>query len=423
MEKAKFLRDAFLVLEERGVSRRDFMKLCAGVVALAGLSTAQTPKVAEALSASVIGATNGNLYPVIWLEGASCSGCIESFAKGESPDVASIILEMLSLNYSDVLQAGAGESVEKSKAQTLEAGNYILVHEGAVLQAFEGQTLRYAGKTGAETLKTCAEGANCVIAVGSCSVNGGWCAATPNPSNACGVEKFLRNSGIDTKVINIPGCPVNPEYITSILVNLVYMKEPSLIELTEKGYPSEYFSQTIHENCERRGHFENGEFVYEYGSEEEKLGYCLYPLGCKGPQTKNKCGVVRWNNGRSWCIQAGCPCIGCCEADPFDLGHSWVEVNTPFASRFRNLNIGSFKFQPEVAAVIATGVVGAALVVHGFGMKAAGRTKGGADFEKIRDWDKKHPDSAIGKYADRKEGGELANDELYEKNAGHKLDG
>ena len=46
------------------------------------------------------------------------------------------------------------------------------------------------------------------------------------------------------------------------------------------------FNQTIHDNCERRGHFENGEFVYAFGTKEEALNYCLYPMGCRGPQTK-----------------------------------------------------------------------------------------------------------------------------------------
>lgn len=40
----------------------------------------------------------------------------------------------------------------------------------------------------------------------------------------------------------------------------------------------------------------------------------------------------------------------------------------------------------------------AALVIHGFGMKKMGRTDGGADFEPIREWDKKHPNESIGQY-------------------------
>ena len=85
-----------------------------------------------ALEESVIGATKGNLFPVLWIEGASCTGCTESFAQIETPDVGKIVLELISLNYSDVLCAGAGHSIEEAKKQTIEAGGYIVVYEGGI---------------------------------------------------------------------------------------------------------------------------------------------------------------------------------------------------------------------------------------------------------------------------------------------------
>ena len=220
--------------------------------------------------------------------------------------------------------------------------------------------------------------------------------AHPNSSGALGVQQFLEKAGIDVDVINIPGCPANPEWLVSVLVDVIMLEK--LPPLTNEGKPEGIFGQTIHDNCERRGHVENGEFVYQFGSEEEAKGYCLYPLGCRGPQTKSNCGVTLWNNRRSWCVQAGSPCIGCCEAAPHDPGHNWVEVNTPFYKRHRDLRIGDWMVQPGTIALGITGILAAALVVHGFGMKITGRMDGGADFEKVRAWDKNHPDKAIGKY-------------------------
>jgi hydrogenase small subunit len=416
MEEKATITDAFSILESRGVSRRSFMKLCASVAAAAGLSQVAIPRVADALEKSVIGATSGDLYPVIWMEGASCTGCTESFAQIETPDVATVVLDVISLNYSETLSAAAGYSVEEAKAQTIAAGNYILIYEGAVLEAFGGNALRVAGETGIEALIDAASSANAVVAVGSCAVNGGWMAAHPNPSNAIGVQELLEKEGIATTVVNVPGCPVNPEWVMGVLVDVVMMSDPSLLDLNEKNMPSALFSQTIHDNCERRGHFENGEFVYEFGSEEEKKGYCLYPLGCKGPQTKAICGVTMWNNRRSWCIQAGSPCLGCCEANPSNPGDNWVEVNTPFYNRFRDLRIGGLKFAPEPVAWAVTGIVAIALVIHGFGMKKTGRMDGGAPFEKIRKWDAAHPDQAIGTYADPVKGGPINDEALVEEN-------
>ena len=397
-------------LEARGISRRSFLKFCGALAVAAGLSQAAAPRVAIALEKSVIGAKTGNLFPVLWIEGASCTGCTESFAQIETPDVGKVVLELISLNYSDVLSAGAGYSVELAKEQTIENGNYIVVYEGGITQGFGSNTLRVALETGEEILVKAASNAAAVVALGSCAVNGGWMAAYPNPAQATGVAAILKKHGVSTPVVNIPGCPANPEWLMSILVQVLMMggaealvagDVPAVVKtlgLDGEAKPQSIFGQTIHDNCERRGHFENGEFVYEFGSKEEELGYCLYPLGCKGPQTKSNCGVTLWNNRRSWCIQAGSPCLGCCEANPNDPGDNWVEVNTPFYERHRDLHIGDWFFQPTVVAGAITGIVALALVIHGFGMKKAGRMDGGAPFEKVRAWDAKHPDRAIGQY-------------------------
>ena len=386
------------MLEARGVSRRSFMKLCGTLAVAAGLSELAAPRVAKAIEGSVIGATSGDLYPVIWIEGASCTGCTESFAQVDNPDPATVVLDMISLNYCETLSAAAGYSMEEAKAQTIAAGNYILIYEGAVLERWDGEALRVANEPGTYHLAEAAEHANAVLAVGSCAVNGGWMGAHPNSAGALGVQQYLQKAGIETPVINIPGCPVNPEWIEAVLVDAILVGQ--LPELNGYSMPSLIFNQTVHVNCERRGHFENGEFVYAFGTEEEAKNYCLYPMGCRGPQTKANCGVVRWNKRRSWCVASGGPCIGCCTADPMDPGHNWVETNTPFRARFRDLRIGGAMIQPEAIAWTVTGVLAAALVIHGFGMKKTGRTDGGAPFEKMREWDAKHPNESIGRYSE-----------------------
>ena len=230
------------LLSSRGVTRRSFMKLCGAIAVAAGLSELAAPRVAQALEGSVIGATKGNLYPVIWIEGASCTGCTESFAQVESPDPASVVLELISLNYSETLSAAAGHSMEEAKAQTIKAGNYILVYEGAVLERWEGQALRVADKPGTEHLLEAAANANAVVALGSCAVNGGWMGAHPNSAGALGVQQFLEKNGIDKPVVNVPGCPANPEWLVSVLVDVVMMGK--LPDLNAENKPAGIFNQT-----------------------------------------------------------------------------------------------------------------------------------------------------------------------------------
>lgn len=75
-----------------------------------------------------------------------------------------------------------------------------------------------------------------------------------------------------------------------------------------------------------------------------------------------------------------------------------MKPTRPSARVSATWRIGGLVVQPEAIAWTLTGVVAAALVIHGFGMKKMGRTDGGADFEPIREWDKKHPKESIGQY-------------------------
>ena len=199
------------MLEARGVTRRSFMKLC-------GTDRGRSRTFRARCSArcfrpsreSVIGATKGNLYPVIWIEGASCTGCTESFAQVETPDPAEVVLELLSLNYSETLSAAAGWSMEEAKEQTIESGNYVLVYEGAVLEGWGGQALRVADKPGTEHLIEAAKNAKTVVALGSCAVNGGWMGAHPNSSDALGVAAVpeeVRHRGSRRERPWLPGEP------------------------------------------------------------------------------------------------------------------------------------------------------------------------------------------------------------------------
>jgi hydrogenase small subunit len=274
------------------------------------------------------------------------------------------------------------------------------------MEGWDGNALKIANEKAIDIVRHAASKAAAIVCAGSCAVDGGWQAAVPNPGSAIGIQPFLERSLADGSftyepdpgklppIINVPTCPSNPEHIIAVLVDVLLVgKFP---ELNHLGMPSLMFDQYIHDNCPRRGHFENGEFVYQFGSEEERKGYCLYPMGCKGPQTKSNCPIVRWNRRVSWCVEAGAPCAGCANANPTKQGYNWVDLNTPFLKRFKNLTIGDISVQPALVGAGVAGLVVVALVAHGVGMKLTGRTKGGADYEKERAWDRKHPDKAIG---------------------------
>jgi hydrogenase small subunit len=380
-------------LADKGVSRRDFLKFCGTLAAMLGLSELAVPQIAAAVEA----ASSSKLAPAVWLDGGLCTGCTESTAQGENPDVATIVLDILSMNYMETIMYATGESAEEALKQTVEAnkGKFIMVYEGAVMTGWGGNALRVAGKPGLDQIKEVAPNAAAIVAVGSCAVDGGWVKAHPNPAGAMGIGEYLKKEGIATPVINLPTCPVNPVWLVAMVVDVLLLggigadgkvSQALVDKLDEFGRPKLIFGSTIHDNCPRRGHFENGEFVYQFGSEEEAKGYCLYPMGCKGPQTFTNCPVVRWNNKASWCVNSGSPCIGC-------GSFNWVDNNAPFLGRMRRVGLGSGAqnggYNPTMLGAAAGGVVAGALVVHGIGMKAAGRIGDGPATEEMKDHDRK----------------------------------
>jgi hydrogenase small subunit len=387
------------MLAKRGISRRQFLQFCSAVAVALGLSEAFAPTVQEVLADGVVGKASGRLAPVIWLELASCTGCTESFAQVDTPDIATVVLELISLNYSETLSAGAGYSLEEAKAQTIAAGGHIVVIEGALMEGWNGDALRIAGERGTDIVLHAIHNAAAIVCAGSCSVDGGWQAAKPNPGGAIGIQNFLNKAlaagkiDVIPPIINIPTCPSNPEHMVTVLVDVLLLGTPP--QLNRDNKPSLIFDQFIHDNCPRRGHFENGRFVYQFGSKEERLGYCLYAMGCKGPQTKSNCPIVRWNRRVSWCVEAGAPCIGCATANPKTTKQNWVDTNSPFFRRFHSINVFGRVLPPEIFGLAVGGVVLGALAVHGIGWKISGRFDGGAPYEKERAWDIKHPDRAI----------------------------
>ena len=288
-----------------GVTRRDFMKFCTAVAATMGLPLGMVPKIAAAV-------TSPQRPPVIWLSGQECTGCIESLLRTNHPTIDSLIFDLISLEYSETLNAGSGHQAEGARAKSIEAnkGKFILVVDGAIPVKDKGIYCQIAGKPVLDILNETAPLAAAVIAIGSCASWGGVPSASPNPTGATPVHEILKGKGIP--VVNIPGCPPNPyNFLSTVIHYLTFKKLPAL---DDKGRPKFAYSRLIHENCERRPHFDAGRFAEEFGDAGHRQGFCLYKLGCKGPETYNNCSTVAYNDTPGcWPVATGSPCFGCSE--------------------------------------------------------------------------------------------------------------
>jgi len=303
------------------ISRRGFIKGCTLAASAMGLSELMIPKVVDA-------AASANQPSVVWLHFQECTGCSETLLRASQPDIARLILDLISLDYHETIMAAAGHQAEEVLADTIkkEDGKFICVVEGAIPTANDGIFCQIGGRTAMDILAEVAPRAGTVIAIGSCASFGGIQAARPNPTGAVGVNKLVK----DTPIVNIPGCPPNPvSFLGTILHYLTFKRLPALDPLSR---PLFAYGRRIHDHCERRSHFTEGRFVEQFGDQNHRNGYCLYKVGCKGPETFSNCPAVRFNDTDSWPVSVGHGCIGCTEPE------FWDQM-TPFYERLPHVEI------------------------------------------------------------------------------------
>ena len=295
--------------QARGISRRDFIRECALMAAMLGLPASGVGQIVKALDSKP-------RLPVVWFHFQECTCCSESFIRSAHPLLAEIILDKISLDYTQTLQAAAGAQAEDALRRTMDKfkGQYLMLVEGAVPQKDGGVYCCIAGRSALDIIKEAAAGAKAVVAWGSCASNGCIQAASPNPTGATPAYKLI--SGLP--VVNVAGCPPIGEVMTGTIVHLLtFDRVPQLDGLRR---PMAFYSRRVHDTCYRQPNFDAGLFVQTFDDDKAKRGFCLYKVGCRGPVTYNACSVTRWNEGVSFPIQSGHPCLGCSEPRYWDNG-------------------------------------------------------------------------------------------------------
>ena len=336
-------------LVQRGISRRDFLKFCTVMAGTLALESTVVTQIAHALESP-------KRTPVIWLEFQDCAGCSESFLRASRPTAAEVVLDVLSVDYHETIMAASGHLAEEAKAATIAAGGYLLVVEGSIPVAEDGIYCTIGGRTAVDILEEAAASAIAVVAVGNCAAYGGLPKASPNPTEAVSVGDLVK----DTPVLNLPGCPLNVVNLTATVVHFLTFGE--LPAMDDLGRPLFAHGARIHDNCERRGHFDAGEFVQAWGDEGHGKGWCLYQMGCKGPVSYHNCPTVRWNEGVSWPVGSGHGCIGCSEPDFWEFGaYNTVEIHDAAPpTDYPPVEQPAQAISPTSAAVIG-GVAGVAI--------------------------------------------------------------
>ena len=343
-------RDGWLVteLQHRGVSRREFMGFCATMAAALALPESAAARIAQAVQRAA--------KPIlVWLEFQDCAGNTESFLRASRPTAADVILDVLSVDYHETIMAAAGVQSRENRDRAVKEhpGGYIAVVEGSIPAAADGAFCTIGGESALDIARNVCGNAAATIAIGTCATFGGIPAAAPNPTGALGVADAV--PGVKN-LINLSACPANVENLTALVVYyLTYQRWPALDYLRR---PLFAYGKSIHDNCERRAHYDAGQYVEAWGDAGHRAGHCLYKMGCKGPATFQNCPNVKWNGGTNWPIGCGHPCIGCSEP------HFW-DTMTPFYKHLTGVPGFGANSNIDTIGFYATLGVGAAFAGHG----------------------------------------------------------
>jgi hydrogenase small subunit len=345
-------------LVHRGMSRRTFLRFASAMAATLALPASFAPRIAAAV-------TTAPRLPVIWLRGQACGGNTRAFLQASKPTTAELLLDLLAVDYHETIMARSGASAELARSQLMAAApnGYLAVVEGAIPTGANGAFCTVGGRAFDDIVREVCAGALATIAVGSCAFDGGAPAARGGTTGAIGVGSVVSTA----RLVNLPGCPLNVDNLTATIVH--YLTFKALPALDSRGRPLFAYGNLLHNQCERRAHFEFGEFVMAWGDEGSQKGWCLYKMGCKGPETYANCPTQRYADGTSWPVRGGHGCIGCTTAGFWDaMGPAYARLPAPLP------------FAPS----ITTDGLGIALVG---GVAALAAVHGVASGARIRRWD------------------------------------
>jgi hydrogenase small subunit len=267
---------------------------------------------------------------ILWTsEGMSCDGDSVSVTAAMQPSLEDVVLGVLpglpkvNLHNKVLAYSLGGEEFMAAfhAAARGELDPFVLVVEGSIPNekingdgywtSMGNDPLTGQPITLNEWIDRLAPRAWAVVAIGTCATYGGIHAMAGNPTGCMGLADYLGwdfRSTAGIPIVNVPGCPVQPDNFMETLTWLLYQAAglSPMIPLDEQLRPTWLFGKTVHEGCDRAGYYEQGDFAHDYNSPK-----CLVKVGCWGPVVN--CNVPKrgWMGGIGGCPNVGGICIGC----------------------------------------------------------------------------------------------------------------
>lgn len=174
------------------------------------------------------------IIPVLYIQGAACTGCVTSTLCSNYPSIKNILLEevvpdvKLEFSFHPNIMTASGNLAMEVLEKAAKEKNYVLIIDGAIPTGENGVFCLTGEKDGKkstilkETLFL-APDSILTIAFGTCAAFGGIAAALPNVTNSLSVGDIFLSNNIKVPLVNISGCPPHPDWlfgtIEEVLIN------------------------------------------------------------------------------------------------------------------------------------------------------------------------------------------------------------
>ena len=237
---------------------------------------------------------------LIWFQGVTCNGNTHSFLNLEN-------LENLLDKFEILSHPSLPSTQEFHKITSCQLECDIFLFEGTYDPLMKRNDILVS-----KVVEHYANSASHIIAVGSCASFGGvFKASAPERSSGLLFNEEEKNAPFveyASKIINLSGCPIHPEWLGYTLQMILKEKK---IEVDTLHRPIELYSNLAHHGCTRNEYFEWKVDADNFG---EKEGCLYYKQGCRAPMTHASCNKILWNEVSSK-TRVGTPCFGCTEPD------------------------------------------------------------------------------------------------------------
>ena len=256
--------------------------------------------------------------PVVWFHFQECTCCSESFIRSSHPIVSDIMLDKISLDYTETLQAAAGHQAEAALHDTMKKykGEYLMLRRGLGADGGRRRLLLHRRPHGARHRQGSGRRRQGDRRVGQLRVQ------RLHPGREARIRPAPRRSTSSSPgkpIINVPGCPPiargdgRHDRPPARLRPHPAARRPRPAEgvlLAARARhllpPAELRRRPVRRVVRRR--------------ERAGAGTASTRWAAAGRSPTTPAASSRWNNGVSFPIQSGHGCIGCSEANFWDNG-------------------------------------------------------------------------------------------------------